>query len=387
MLVKLDTENKYVKISIHAFCVVAAAIILWVCLNNLGFLRGTLDSVVSVIKPFIYAFVIAYIFNYPYKRLLRLFDKIKTKKPIRKGIKVTLAIIISYTVLLSLLGLFVYLVVPVIVNAVMALVETAPKMLESFRHEAEKWVVTYLLKFDIPAHTISEILDGVAQEVSSGFDLQSWLKAVASVIVSTSVEIKNFVLGLIISIYFLVDKNRFIMTGKKLIYVIFGQQKGDRTLEVLRFTDNTFGGYIIAKVVDSVIIGFICYITMNIFRLEYAVLISVIVGLTNIIPFFGPFIGAIPSILLLLSVNPWQSLIFSILILIIQQFDGNVLGPRLLGDSTGIRAVYVVFAVIVGGGLFGIIGMFIGVPLFAVGYTLIAEYINEKIEQKNIKLD
>ena len=384
---KLDTESKYVKISIHAFLVIASAIILWACINNLSYLKGILGSVVKVIKPFIYAFVIAYIFNYPYKRLLKLFDKIKTKKPIRKGFKVTVAIIISYTVLLSALGLFVYLVVPVIVNAVMGLLESAPQFIDNFRIGAEKWIVAYLLKFDIPASTITEILDGVVKEVSSGFDLQSWVKTVASFLVSMSVELKNFGLGLIISIYLLVDKNRFIMTGKKLVYSAFGQKKGDRTLEVLRFTDNTFGGYIIAKVVDSLIIGFICYICMLILRLDYAVLISVIVGITNVIPFFGPFIGAIPSILLLLSVNPWQALIFTILILVIQQFDGNVLGPRLLGDSTGIRAVYVVFAVIVGGGLFGIIGMFIGVPLFAVLYSLISENINEKIKQKNIKID
>lgn len=384
---KLDTESKYVKISIHAFWVVASAIILWACINNLSYLKGVLNSVIKVVKPFIYAFVIAYIFNYPYKRLLRLFDKIKTKKPIRKGFKVTVAILVSYTILLSALGLFVYLVVPVIVNAIMALLESAPYIIDKFSIGAEKWIVSYLLRFDIPAHTITEILDGVVKELSSGFDLQSWVKAVASFLVSMSVELKNFVLGLIISIYLLVDKNRFIMTGKKLIYTLLGQKKGDKTLAVLQFTDNTFGGYIIAKVVDSLIIGFICYIAMRLLKLEYAVLISVLVGITNVIPFFGPFIGAIPSILLLLSVSPWQALIFAILILVIQQFDGNVLGPRLLGDSTGIRAVYVVFAVIVGGGLFGVIGMFIGVPLFAVIYSLAAEYINEKIKQKNIKID
>ena len=384
---KLDTESKYVKISIHAFLVIAAAIILWACINNLSYLKDMFGSVIKVIKPFIYAFVIAYIFNYPYKRLLKLFDKIKTKKPLKKGIKVTFAIIISYTVLLSALGLFMYLIVPVIVNAVMGLLESAPKYVENISAEAEKWIVAYLLKFDIPAHTITEILDSVVKEISSGLDLQDWIKTVASFLVSMSVEVKNFALGIIISIYLLVDKNRFIITGKKLVYVLFGQEKGNRTLEVLRFTDNTIGGYIIAKVVDSLIIGIICYISMIIFNLEYSILISVIVGITNVIPFFGPFIGAIPSILLLLSINPWQALIFAVLILVIQQFDGNILGPRLLGDSTGIRAVYVVFAVIVGGGLFGVIGMFIGVPLFAVIYTLSAEYINEKIDKKNIEID
>lgn len=384
---KLDTESKYVKISIHAFLVIASAIILWALVNNLSYLKGLLGSVVKVIKPFIYAFVIAYIFNYPYKRLLRLFDKIKTKKPIKRGFKVTVSIIITYSVLLSALGLFVYMVVPVIVNAIMGLLESAPAYIEKFRTGTEKWIISYLLKFDIPSSAITEIFDSVIDEISSGLTLQSGIKTVASFMVSMSVEIKNFALGLIISIYLLVDKNRFIVTGKKLVYASLGQKKGDRTLEVLRFTDNTIGGYIIAKVVDSLIIGFICYIAMSILKLEYAVLISVIVGITNVIPFFGPFIGAIPSILLLLSVNPWQALIFTILILVIQQFDGNVLGPRLLGDSTGIRAVYVVFAVIVGGGLFGVVGMFIGVPLFAVLYSLSAEYINEKLNKKDIKID
>ena len=135
------------------------------------------------------------------------------------------------------------------------------------------------------------------------------------------------------------------------------------------------------------IIGLLCYLGMLLLRLDYAVLISVIVGITNIIPFFGPFIGAIPSALLLLMVNPWQALVFVIFIIVLQQFDGNFLGPKLLGDSTGIRAIYVVFAVIVGGGLFGFIGMFIGVPFFAVIYSLFSEYINHKLERKNVKIE
>ena len=138
---KLDTESKYVKISIHAFLVIASAIILWALVNNLSYLKGLLGSVVKVIKPFIYAFVIAYIFNYPYKRLLRLFDKIKTKKPIKRGFKVTVAIIITYSVLLSALGLFVYMVVPVIVNAIMGLLESAPAYIENFRTGTEKWII------------------------------------------------------------------------------------------------------------------------------------------------------------------------------------------------------------------------------------------------------
>ncbi len=384
---KLDTENKYVKISLCAFSVVAASIFLWACVNHINYITGAFGAVIDVIKPFIYAFVIAYIFNYPYKKFMKLFDKIKTKKPVRRGVKVAVSIILTYVLLLSALSVFMYLVVPTIVNAVMGLLELAPAYLEQTMASVERWIVSYLLKFDIPAQTITEIMNSIVKELSAGFDLQTSVKNIASFVISASVGIKNFALGVIISIYLLADKHRFVVTGKKLLYSAAGQKKGDRILEVLSFTDKTFGGYIIAKVLDSIIIGFICYIGMLILKLDYAVLISVIVGITNVIPFFGPFIGAIPSILLLLTVNPWQALVFTIFILVLQQFDGNILGPRLLGESTGIRAVYVVFAVIVGGGLFGVIGMFVGVPFFAVAYALFSEFVNEKIKQKNIKID
>ena len=365
---------------------VAASIILWSCITHLSRISQILGSVIHVTKPFIYGFIIAYIFNYPYKKLVRFLSKIKTKHPLREGAKVAISIILTYVLLLSAFSFFMYLVVPAVVNALLELLELIPSYLEHLRVTIERWLASYLMKFDIPAHTITEIMDGIIKEISSGVDITSSIKNATSFIVSMSVEIKNFALGIIISIYLLVDKHRFILTGKKLLYLWAGQAKGDRILEILSLTDKTFGGYIIAKVVDSAIIGFICYVGMSLLKLEYAVLISVIVGITNIIPFFGPFIGAIPSILLLLAINPWQALIFAVFILILQQFDGNILGPKLLGESTGIRAVYVVFAVIVGGGLFGIVGMFVSVPLFAVVYTLCSEFINEKISQKNIKI-
>ncbi|MBQ2897657.1 MAG: AI-2E family transporter [Clostridia bacterium] len=384
---KLNTENTYVKISLYAFFVVAAGIVLWACVNNVSRIAGVLATMVDVIKPFIYGFVIAYIFNYPYKKFTMLFEKIKTKKPIRRGIKVTICIVCTYVLLLSALSLFVYIVVPIIVNALVGLLELAPGYIDNIRYSVEKWLAAYLLRFDIPSHTIVEIMDSIVEEITKGFDLQESVKSIASFVVTMSVGVKNFLLGVIISIYLLVDKHRFIVTGKKLLYSVVGKKKGDRVLEVLSFTDKTFGGYIIAKAADSAIIGFICYIGMRILKLDYAVLISVIVGITNVIPFFGPFIGAVPSVLLLLTVSPWQALIFVVFILVLQQFDGNVLGPKLLGESTGIRAVYVVFAVIVGGGLFGIVGMFVGVPFFAVVYALISEHINEKIKQMNIKIE
>lgn len=383
---KIDTESKYVKISVYVFLVVAASIVLWACVNNLRVITGILGTLVDTLKPFIYAFVIAYIFNYPYKKFTKLFGKIKTKRPIKHGLKVAICLVLTYVLLLSVLSFFMYLVVPIIVNALLELLELAPGYVDSLRQAVERWLTSYLLRFNIPSQTIVEIMNNIVKEISQEFNLQSSVKSVASFVVSMSVGIKNFLLGVIISIYLLVDKHRFVVTGKKLLYSLAGKKKADRVLEVLSFTDKTFGGYIIAKVVDSAIIGFICYIGMMILKLDYAVLISVIVGITNVIPFFGPFIGAIPSILLLLAISPWQALVFAIFILVLQQFDGNILGPKLLGEYTGIRAVYVVFAVIVGGGLFGIIGMFIGVPLFAVAYALVSEYINERIKQMDLEI-
>lgn len=216
---------------------------------------------------------------------------------------------------------------------------------------------------------------------------QSLASGVTHGVVGAVGFVTNFIIGLIISVYLLNSKDTFLAQIKKLVLASFSEKTAEEIFNGAEYTNRTFGGFISGKIIDSIIIGIICFIVMTIFQWEYALLISCIVGLTNIIPFFGPFIGAIPSVLLLLLVNPWHALYFVIFVLILQQFDGNILGPKILGDSTGLESFWVLFAVLVGGGLFGFIGMVIGIPVFAVIYYYVSRLVNSRLAKKGFSTD
>ena len=199
--------------------------------------------------------------------------------------------------------------------------------------------------------------------------------------------LKNFLIGIIICAYFLNSKELFAAQSKKLILAVCSERHADEILKGAAFTNKTFGGFINGKIIDSIIIGMICFVSMTLLGWEYPLLISCIVGITNIIPFFGPFIGAIPSALLILMVNPKQCIYFLIFILILQQVDGNIIGPKILGDSTGLSSFWVMFAILVGGGMFGFVGMVIGIPIFAVCYTYFGKIINKRLDKKGFSTD
>ena len=194
----------------------------------------------------------------------------------------------------------------------------------------------------------------------------------------------NLIIGIILSIYVLSSKEVFAAQSKKIIYALLEQKKANQLIKDFRSVNKTFGGYISAKLLDSLIIGILCFIGISILRMPYTVLIAVIVGVTNIIPFFGPYIGAIPSIILILMVDPIKALYFTIFVLILQQFDGNILGPKLLGDSTGLSSFWVVTSITLFGGYFGIIGMAIGVPVFAVIYAGLRRWITGMLTAKKL---
>ena len=191
-------------------------------------------------------------------------------------------------------------------------------------------------------------------------------------------------IGFIISIYVLGSKEKFAGQAKKIAYALFDRKTGNHVISGCRFVHNTFIGFIGGKIVDSIIIGIICFICTTIIGTPYAILVSVIVGVTNIIPFFGPWIGGVPSALLVLMVDPMQALYFVILILVIQQFDGNILGPKILGDSTGLSGFWVIFSITIFGGLFGVLGMIAGIPIFAVFYAGVKLLVDKLLTKKNL---
>ena len=205
-------------------------------------------------------------------------------------------------------------------------------------------------------------------------------------VISLLVWLKNLLIGVIVMIYLLNIKDQFVALAKKITYGLFSVEWANRIVREARFIHKVFGGFIIGKIVDSLIIGIMCFVCLSFMKMPYTLLVSVIVGVTNVIPFFGPFIGAIPSAFLILLVSPIQCLYFLIFILLLQQFDGNILGPKILGDSTGVSSFWVLFSILLFGGLFGFVGMIIGVPTFAVIYRLTGDFINSKLKKRKLSV-
>lgn len=380
-------DNRYFKISLYAFGVIAASVILLMIIQNFKQVSSYIASVLDIISPFIWGFAFAYILNYPYKWLLKLTDKLKFKKiELTPTAKKIVSIIVTYVAFIALMALFFYIAVPQIVTALSDFIEILPAYMENLSISVQAFLYKYLTKFGLSIDDIFQILTEFGEKVSAEFNMRALFGNVIDLVLSLSVKLKNIFLGLIVSIYFLLDKDRFRINLKKVLYATVPKDIGDGFISILSFTDKTFGGFFVAKVADSAIIGILNYLFMVVMGMEYAILISVIIGITNIIPFFGPFIGAIPSVFLLLLVRPWHALIFTIFIIVLQQFDGNFLGPKLMGDTMGIRAVFVVFAVIFFGGLFGFLGMFVGVPMFVVIYRLLADAVTKRLKEKNIDI-
>ncbi len=205
--------------------------------------------------------------------------------------------------------------------------------------------------------------------------------------ISIGATVFNILTALIASLYMLFGKERLIFQVKKLLFAYIPYKRADRIMVIARRSNRIFSGFIVGKMIDSIIIGIICFIGMLFIHQPFAVLIAVIIGVTNMIPFFGPFIGAIPCAFILLLVNPMTTIIFVIFIIILQQIDGNIIGPKILGDSTGLSAIWVLVAIIIGNGLFGIVGMLIGVPTFAVVYSIVSDNIKSKLKEKTIDTD
>ena len=217
--------------------------------------------------------------------------------------------------------------------------------------------------------------------------MQSMMKNISASFLDLLVFLKNFLIGAIVSLYILADKEGFVAKAKMATYAVLPAKWATFLVHSMRFTHKTFGGFISGKILDSAIIGVLCYVGTSIIGTPYAILVSVIVGVTNVIPFFGPYLGAIPCILLILLVDPIQSLYFLIFILVLQQFDGNILGPKILGESTGLSSFMVIVAIMVGGGLFGVPGMIVGVPVFAVLNAAVWKLIGRSLDEKEMSAD
>ena len=385
----------YFKLGLTLLCVVLASTVFMVILFNLPGFFNVISAFFRIISPLLYGVLFAYLMNpimqFVENGLVYLIGRWGKKEKVsdlawmrsRKRICHVVGVVISLATLLGIFYLAISMVVPTIVENVASIFTTdmADKFYQRiiatlqqlFRDQKDiyNWSVTKVT--DLYSHLKSWVLN---------MDLRDALTSVITRVYGVVKGTLNFLLGLVIAVYMLLSKDTFLGQSKKLIVALFSEKHANRLLEFGRRTNKIFSGFVLGKIIDSFIIGIICYIIMSILKLPYPMLISVIVCVTNIIPFFGPLIGAIPSAVLILLINPLQCLIFIIMIVLLQQFDGNILGPRILGDSVGLSSFWILISITIFAGLFNVVGMIIGVPVFAVLYMLLSDFVRHRLEKK-----
>lgn len=390
---KINIDKKHISLGITSFLVVASSICFYYLLFHGDRFLGKINAILVIASPVIYGIILAYlltpIVNTIEKKLLSpLFTKSSemnsTKKKWMRFLSVLMTVII---VILFIYGFF-SILIPNVISSVKSISFAFPIYVNNLMHFADKY---FEANPDIEA-LFNQLVSTYSVEIDKYLNntiiaqMESLLKTVSLSLISVLKAMWNLIIGLIISIYVLCSKEIFAGQSKKIIYAIFSTKTANSLIKDFRFISDTFIGFISGKIVDSIIIGIICFIGTSLLKIPYALLVSVIVGITNIIPFFGPYLGAIPSAILILMINPIKCITFIIFILILQQVDGNVIGPKILGQSTGLSGFWVIFSITIFGGLFGFLGMIIGVPFFAVVYAMTRRIIDRMLKKRNLPI-
>ena len=388
-------DKKYLYWGITAFCVIACAILFFMALNYLDTLKQGIAALIRILGPFIWGLVIVYLLS-PLVRFLQkkifgpICAKLSVKRPEKgQGCARVLSVIFAEIFMLALItGLF-FLIIPQLYSSIETIVVNSPTYIDSLTTWATKKLAAYPEISDYVAHILGDVNTNIITWLQNTIlpKLGSLLTNVGMGVRYVVTGVYNLVIGIIVSIYILSNIEGFTASAKRLIYSIMNVDTAKKFLDGLRFTDKTFNGFLMGKLLDSAIIGLICYIVCVILKMPYALLVSVMVGVTNIIPFFGPLIGAIPSAIIILMVDPSKCLIFVIFVILLQQLDGNIIGPKILGSSVGINGFWVMFSIILGAGLFGFWGMLLGVPVFVVIYTIINKSIERKLRRNDLPVE
>lgn len=374
--------TKEMREKIHVGIIIATfALVLYFVLMNFKVVSDTWSAIISILFPFIIGFALAFLLN-PIMMFFE--DKVfKSWNPKGKG-KRTLCMLIALLIAIAIVVFMFYLIIPAIIDSLSDLVAHNEIYIRRFT----KFITDIFENYNLDTNSIDTIVGQGSSFLDNFGDIFS---SAFPAIISTSYGIikamLNILIGMAAAMYLLLDKEQFLGLVKKTNFAIFPKPVAEYLHNLANVIKRVFYDFIVGKAIDSFIIGILCYIGLSILGIKYAALLSVIVGVTNMIPVFGPFIGAVPGILILLIVNPIQSLYFGLFILALQQFDGNILGPLILGDKLGLPSFWILFSVTVGGALMGVLGMFIGVPTFAVFYYGMQEYINMRLDKKKINIE
>lgn len=391
---KFKFEKKYVEIGIVTFFVVAASLVFYYFLFHHTTLIQAVSKIFKILSPVIYGFIFAFlmtpVLNFIERKIVKvLFVKFKwdidKKKKMIRGI----SLILTIGFVIAIFYGFFNMVIPRVKESIINIVSQFDTYISNF----EKWLDKFFSNNPDVAETFDDFMDKYGPEIRTFINdnvlgkIEVLLKSVSVNVIGVVKALWNLIIGFIISIYVLASKETFAGQSKKIVYAVFQKKNANNIVDAGRFINKTFMGFISGKIIDSAIIGCLCFIGTTLIGTPHALLVSVIIGVTNIIPFFGPFLGAIPCILLILIIEPIQALYFVIFILFLQQLDGNVIGPKILGDSTGLSGFWVIFAITLFGGLYGVGGMIIGVPFCAIVYAGVRMLVNNRLEKKSMNTD
>ena len=385
----MKNKNEYVKWGLTAFFVVLGGFVSYYIIFHLSSLSSTLKNIFSILMPIIDGLVLAYLLaplvNAVERSLLKpAFELLKISE--KRSQRRFLSIFITYAVVIWVIYEFFSIVIPQIRNSILTIIDQFP----SYVNTLTIWISKLLNDHPAIEKNVMDLINKSSISLEEFINtevipqLNNLIMVVSMSVYSIFKEFWNLIIGFVISIYLLASKELFAAQAKKIIYAFLSLERANRFISNARFANKTFGGFFVGKILDSIIIGVLCFAVTSIIGTPFCVLISVIIGVTNIIPFFGPFLGAIPSILLILFVDPLQAVYFVIFVIILQQVDGNIIGPKILGSSTGLSSFWVIFSITLFGGIWGIFGMIVGVPIFAILFAFMKSLVESRLVSRNL---
>lgn len=371
----------------HAMLLITYTVFLLFVLVNFSSAWGILTTILSVLMPFVIGFIVAFLVNLPYVYFSeKVFNGMKNRGKIVQKLRKPLALVLAYLIIFGVIIFLIVILVPELIDSADKLITNFSAYFESFRiwltDFMDKWFNIQLTQNsdifvffnDIVTRLTGDEITELLSNVSSSF-MPSFVDATMNVTTS----IINLFMGVFISAYFMGCKEKLLYQSKKFIVAYLPEKVGEKLFEIGDLSSEIFGKFVYGKIIDSMIIGIICFIGMSIFGFDYSVLTSVIVAITNLVPVFGPIIGAVVTIFIMLVINPIEAIWFAVFLLVLQQIDGNIIGPKILGNSIGISGFWIMASVIVGSGLFGFWGMLLAVPIFSTVYVLLSRHVNSRI--------
>lgn len=381
---KVNWNSKYTTIAVYGFIVIALSIIFYSILSEVSLFKIQMNKYTSALQPITIGFAMAYLFNFILEFIEKYPLNFKLLNNTKGKFKRIIGLFATYAIVFLLLYLFLNFIFPQLVSSVTGLVSNIDTYVTNISKFIEDISDKYYINDEYYDFFIEKWNEFINNIVRFATDL---IPILGNIVKGVFSSIWNIVLGLIISTYLLIDKERFIALSKKITTSLFSEKTANRIIVLSKRADSIFGRFLSGKILDSFIVGILTFVILKITKMPYTTLISFIIGVTNIIPFFGPFIGAIPSFFIILFVSPVKALWFLLIVVIIQQIDGNIIGPKILGDSLGISAFWILFSLLVAGKIFGFIGLIIGVPMFVFIYSVIKDVVEERLRVKGLPVE